>query len=374
MERKWDIRFAGRGCRVLFCMLVFAAACLTWGCQCESRTDKAKTAAPVITGVQVTTVQAAATDSTMEVTGTVKSDHTTAVASRIMGRVTTLNAREGDQVRAGQIIMKIEDHDLVQKVAGANMALATARQNRDLAETTLKRYRKLYEEKALSQQEMDEMESRGRVAASEYERAKAAVEEVRTMLGYATIKAPIAGTVTNRTIAEGGMAIPGQPLLTIESPASLYAECFVDESMLGQLKKGMPVSVMTESQNDQVRGTVRDIVPAVDARSRTFVVKVGLPAGKSARAWKSGNFVRVLFSVGKKDVLLVPSAAIVHKGQLTGLYTVAQGGTVTYRLIKTGRSYPGDQVEILSGLVANEQIIASGIKNAVDGGVIQGSR
>jgi RND family efflux transporter MFP subunit len=364
--------FIGHGHRGRVCpALIVAIACLIWGCQAGSDSEKLKTKAPAVTGVQVMTVTPASVDDLVEMTGTVKSDHTSTIASRIMGRVTALYVREGDQVKAGQSIMKIEGQDLSQKLIGATMAMDSARQNRDLAETTWKRYRKLYNDKALSQQEMDEVESRKSVAESEYRRARAAVEEAEIFVNFTNISAPFSGTITNRAISEGGMAVPGQPLMTIESSSSLYVECFADESLMGHLKKGMDAHVVLESQSQPLKGIVRDIVQSIDPRSRTFLVKVGLPPDSSTKRLKNGLFVRVRLVVGKKDVLLVPTAALVQKGQLTGLFSVTPGGTVTYRLVKAGRSYPGERMEILSGLAANEQIIAGGVGAAVDGGIIQ---
>jgi hypothetical protein len=89
------------------------------------------------------------------------------------------------------------------------------------------------------------------------------------------------------------------------------------------------------------------------------------------KALKSRLFARVRLSRGAREALLVPKGAIVEKGQLTGLYAVDPQGLVTYRLVRTGKSYEGG-IEVLSGLNSGERFITAGMENAVDGGQIAG--
>jgi RND family efflux transporter MFP subunit len=355
--------------RSLCCTLIvlcFLAAVL-WGCQDSGKLGTVEIKRPAVTGVKTILVVLSTVDDVYETTGTVKAEHASVVASRIMGMVTAVYVKEGDRVKAGQLLMTIDHQELTQKVRGASMALETAKQNKALAETTWRRYRNLYDEKALSQQEMDQVETQKKVAESEYERAAAALAEAGTYQDFARIKAPMAGVVTSRKIDAGSMAVPGQPLLTIESASSFYVEIFVDETLTGRLKKSMPVEVAIDAEGRKFRGSIRDVISNVDQHSRTYLVKIALPA----EGLKSGLYARIRIPVGKKNLILVPGNAVVQKGQLTGVYSVAPGGLVTYRLVKTGRSYPDGSIEILSGLVANEQIISEGVQKAVDGGMIQ---
>lgn len=346
-------------------ILAVLAVPFLWGCQGGSKPETPDIQRPILKGIKTATIAPMVVDDLYETTGTVKADRISTVASRIMGSVTALHVREGDQVQAGQRLLVIDSQDLVQREKGAAMAFESAKEHRALAEATWRRYRNLYIEKALSQQEMDEVDTRKKIAENEYERARAAVDEAKTSRAFAVIKAPFAGTIISRTVTEGSMAVPGQPLLTIENTASLYAEVFIDEGLLGRLKKGLPVTIDISGRS--IRGTIRDIVTAVDPRSRTFLAKISLPAD----GLKSGLFVKVHIPTGKKEILLVPAAATVRKGQLTGVYAVAADGVVTFRLIKAGRSYPDGRVEVLSGLFPNERIISEGVGKAVDGGMIQ---
>ena len=141
-------------------MILFAG--LTAGC--KGNTEKEATKRPEITGVTATPVSLSTVDDVYEATGTVRSDRTSTVASRVMGVVTSLPVREGDTVKAGQVLLIIDDRDAVQRVHAANMAVESAKQNKSLAESTWQRYKNMYDEKALSRQEMDQIETQKKVA------------------------------------------------------------------------------------------------------------------------------------------------------------------------------------------------------------------
>ncbi|MFA5182333.1 MAG: efflux RND transporter periplasmic adaptor subunit [Syntrophales bacterium] len=350
-------------CRLL--VLLFLASLIMWGCQ--DAATKAERLRPPVTGVKVTPVVLSKVDEIYETTGTVKAEQASSVASRIMGVVTAVHVREGDRVKAGQLLVTIDNRELLQKVKGAAMAVETAKSNKTMTETTWRRYQQLYAEKAVSQQEMDQVETQKKMADSEYERSRAAYGEAVIYEAYARIKAPVTGVITGKKTDGGSMAVPGQLLLTIESDKALHVEAFADEALTRRLSKGMTVDVAIEATNRQLRGSIRDIVPVVDPQSRTFLIKIALPTA----GLKSGLYARIRIPVGKKEALLVPEGSVVSKGQLSGIYVVAPNGVMTYRLVKTGRTYPDRRIEILSGLAQNEQIVSEGTQRAIDGGVVQ---
>ena len=127
----------------------------------------------------------------------------------------------------------------------------------------------------------------------------------------------------------------------------------------------MPVEVTIDALEERFQGKVREILPAVDPASRTFLVKIGLEGNRP----RSGLFARVRFPAGMRERILVPEGAIVRKGQLTGGYVVDGKRLVTYRLIRTG-SASATGTEVLSGLMPGERIITGGIERAVDGGIM----
>jgi RND family efflux transporter MFP subunit len=220
---------------------------------------------------------------------------------------------------------------------------------------------------------MDPFETASRLAAVEYERvqemvnrAAAGLAEAKLHRGFSRVTSPIRGRVTEKRTEAGSMAVPGMPLLTLEGTGSYQAQVAVDESFAGRLRIGMPVQVTIPALSRQAAGKIAEILPDVDPRSRSFMVKVAL----SGTGLRGGLYATVGIAKGKREILLAPRSAIVEKGQLTGVYTVDGSGIVSFRLVRTGREVDG-RLEILSGVRAGERIIVSGVEKAVDGGVLE---
>jgi RND family efflux transporter MFP subunit len=333
-----------------------------------------------ITGVVVSEAQQSQIDEYYETSGTVRAKNIVNISSRVIGAVTSLRVKEGDRVSAGQVIMTIDDRDAAQRLNASESgykeslkALESAKQNKSLADVTYRRYKKLHEEKAVSHQEMDQIETRKKIADIEYERAqesvnraKAGVKEAQVHQGFAKITAPVSGVVTEKKIESGSMAAPGIPMLTIEDTSSFRLEANVDERLSGKIKTGMSVEVMIEAIGQRTSGKISEIVPAVDPMSRTFVIKADIKGA----GLRTGLYGKVFIPQGKKEAILIPQKAVIEKGQLTGVYTVDDKGVATYRLVKTGKIYK-DRVEILSGLNKGEKMIVDGAEKAVDGGIIK---
>ncbi len=357
--------FQGRSLQV-FCLAACLAIVAGSLSGCREEAGEQNVARPHVTGVTVSTVAATQTDDVYETSGTIRSESTSTIASRVMGVVTSLKVREGEQVKAGQLLLTIDDKDARERSHAAAMALEAARQNKDLNEITWKRYHNLHEQKIISKQDMDQVETRRNVANADYERTRAMAEEAKTFLAFARITSPVDGVVTSKQIDEGSMASPGMPLLVIEALGDAYVEAAIDEGLSGKIRAGMPAEVVIDSQGRHLKGTIREVLPDISPSTRTFTIKIDIPE----EGLKSGLFARVKIPVGKRDVLIIPDNAIIRKGQLTGVYVVGEGGVITYRLIREGR-VTETGVEVLSGLKPHERIITAGVQKATDGGMIE---
>lgn len=361
-------------------LLCVAIILLCSGCKEKIRPGSVEPKRKEVSGVTVATVVSSSVDALYETSGTVKAKNVGIISSRLMGTVKKIVVKEGDRVKAGDILIYIDDSDVAQKKAAAEAgykeaqkALEVSRNNRSLAEVTWQRYAKLFEEKVISRQESDQIETQKKVADIEYERAQQAVEraravqeEARVYYGFAKIRAPYAGLVTAKKIDEGSMAAPGVPLLVVEDTSRFKIEVPVDEKLYKNLSVGMEVDVLLESVKDTRRGNISKIAPAVDPSTRTFSVEILM----SGAALKTGIFGKAFIPGDKKETILVPGKAVVEKGQLTGVYSVDSKEVISYRLVKTGKPY-GGQIEVLSGLKNGDRIIVEGVEKAVDGGILK---
>ncbi|MBI5557706.1 MAG: efflux RND transporter periplasmic adaptor subunit [Deltaproteobacteria bacterium] len=368
-------------------MNIYMIACLVLlllaGCRDKTATEKGAVNRPQVRGVELAEVAATEVDEYYETSATVKARAETVVAARMMGMVMSLRVREGDRVEAGQLLLALDDRDVRQKIAAAEAAVAEAEngvaaagKQKELTRITHDRFKNLFDGKALTGQELDEARTRMEVAGLEYDRCletvkrgQAGLAEARVYQDFTRLTAPVAGLVTGKRIEAGGMAMPGAPLLTIEDNSSYRLDLAVNETLAGKLKVGLPVMVDIPAAAMSLAGTISDVVPAVDPATRSFLVKVALPGA----GLQSGLHARVRIPVGIRSTVLLPRSVIVEKGQLTGVYVVGRENIITYRLVRLGKPH-GENMEILSGLRAGEQVIVAGVERAVDGGLLQGEK
>lgn len=366
--------------RTAACIILLTAPVLVSGCGEKVEPGSTEVRRKVLTGVRVDTVEPASVKLYLEAAGTVKARTKSSVASKAMGTVTAVLADEGDRVRAGDVLLTIEEKDIAEKIKAAeaarieaSKALEAAGAQSELASLTYERYKKLFEEKAVSAQEFDRVRIQKKTAELEHERvramlerAQAGVAEARVYSGYASVKSPVTGLVTSKKIEVGSMASPGMVLMTIEDASSFTVDVYAAEPYLDKLRPGLQVEVASGSDGVKASGKVSEVVSSVDPATRTFLVKIALE-GKNLR---SGLFVRTRIPVGEKILLRLPAGAVVSKGQLTGVYTVDAKGVVTYTLVRTGARH-NDMVEILSGLQPGTSVIVEGASRAFDGAIIK---
>jgi RND family efflux transporter MFP subunit len=334
----------------------------------------------VVTGVTLEQIIQSQVDLAYETAGTVSPLRVSVIGARTMGTVISMKVNEGDRVSQGQELVALDDRDLAQRVAAAEYgyreatkALEEAEQNRRLAGVTYGRYRNLFDDKVISEQEMDQVETQKKVADLGYERAREAVsrvqaqlEEVKINRAFTRIVAPHAGLIASKKTDQGSLAAPGSPLLILEDTSRYRVEAPVDQRIAPLVRVGMPVVVVLSSEGRRITGSIGEIVPVVDPVTRSFFVKVDVKDG----SLRSGLYARVLIPEGRRQALLVPKAAIVEKGQLTGVYVVDDQGVMTYRMVRAGRSF-GDRVELLSGVRDGETIAVAGLEKAIDGGMVK---
>ena len=283
-----------------------------------------------------------------EAVGTVRSRKRATLEARVSGRVSAFNAVPGQSVKAGEPLVTLDVQEIQARVAQAKAAQIQAA--RDLV-----RHKSLLAGNATTRQEFDAAEARSKVA-------DAAVSEAETMLTYASVTAPFDGVVTRKLAEAGDLAMPGKPLVEIESPGDVRFETDLPEGLIERIQMGMKLKVTIPRVADELEGTVSEIAPVADAVSRTFLVKLDLPASAALRP---GQFGRVSVPLLETGVLFVPQSAVRQRGQLELVHVVKDGRAVL-RLVKTGRR-TGDHVEVLSGIEDGDQVVIQSAGELKDG-------
>ena len=258
-------------------------------------------------------------------------------------------------------------------------AVTGAKANLDLAQTMFNRMQELWNKTSISHQEFDEASAKLKAAQSTYEMARGRraqldaqaarvqqdIRSTEVARSYAEITAPFAGVVTAKSV-DPGPCRSGAPLLTIEREGDYRLEALVDESHLAAIRVGQPVSVKLDGVDRTLDARVSEIVPTVDAASRSYTVKIDLP---TVPALRSGAFGRALFSLGSRSPLTIPVGAVMERGQLQSV-VVAENGVAHTRLITIGQKAT-DQIEVLSGLSAGEKVIFPVPPGLADGAAVE---
>ena len=294
--------------------------------------------------------------------GKIEAKNSANLSTRMMGYVTKLHVQVGEKVNAGQLLVSINNTDLQAKKAQVDASILQATAGFNSAKKDYDRFVNLFKVQSASQKELDDMTARYEMAKAGLEGAKQMRNEVIAQFSYSNITAPFSGVVTNTFVKEGDMANPGMPLVSIEGASKLQVMAMVSENDIVSIKKGMPVSVLVKSSNEKLDGKVSEVSISATNTGGQYLVKIDLD--KTAATVLSGMFVNIQFPIANKantsksEVLLVPESALVKQGQLTGIYTIGTGNVAILRWLRVGKSI-GDQVEVLSGLSANEQYIVS---------------
>ncbi|MBT2161549.1 efflux RND transporter periplasmic adaptor subunit [Zobellia barbeyronii] len=309
--------------------------------------------------VQVRTVAENTENSFVTSSGKIEAAKSANISTRMMGYVDKIYVKVGDKVKNGQLLLSVNNADVSAKLAQVNAGITEATAAFTNAEKDYQRFTNLFNENSASQKELDDITANYNMAQARLESAKQMKNGVNAQMGYANIRAPFAGVVTNKFINAGDMANPGMPLLEVESPEKHQVLTMVAESEILDIKLNTEVTVLIKSLHKTVKGKVTEVSSSAKNTGGQYLVKVMLDASDAKIL--SGMYATVQFPVERKanaSAIMIPTEALVEKGQLTGVYTISQSGTALLRWLRLGRVF-GDKVEVLSGLSQEEQYVVS---------------
>ncbi|QJA06445.1 efflux RND transporter periplasmic adaptor subunit [Thermosulfurimonas marina] len=335
-----------------------------------------------------------------ELPGTVEARERARLSSKVGGFVREVRVAEGDRVRKGEVLLRLDDQEIRERIRALSEAhralsheLSAVSARLRFAEAEYRRFAKLYKEEAATAEEFEAKKSEYEALSAQKEALAARMKEiearlnqVRSLLPYTVLRAPFSGRVVRKWVDEGTFVRPGEPLLEVESRKAGKRLVFqVEEEFFERVAPGLEIWATFPAAGRSLKLKVTEVVPAVSPESRTFTVKADLPPDFPL---PSGSYAQVFFPIGERKGLFVPRAALVDRGGFRALFVVEKDGRVSLRVVRLGKTFfrhegkllpacPGVEceavVEVLSGVSAGERVVVHPPLGLREGDRIEGA-
>lgn len=354
----------------VFLMPVAAA----WFSGCE----KPAAVTPPPPTVEVMELQTSEVPLTTTLIGQLDSPQNVEIRARVEAFVDEMLFTEGREVKAGDVLFKLDKKTFLERLAAANGSLAEAHAALNKYQKDVDRLTPLVASRAVPQQDLDNAHASVEVGKAGVESAKARVESAQLDLGYCDVKAPITGLIGAKQVSIGDLVGKGEPTLlaTISTLDPIWFYCNVSEvdyinaeqrsRKLGAEVQTLPLTlVLNKGKEHPDQGQFVFIDRAVDAKTGTLRVRAEFP--NKDKLLRPGMFARVRVHLGKrKDSIVIPQRAVVELQGKTFVWVVSPENIASQRAITLGEEVDSSFV-VLDGLKAGERIITEGIHKVRDG-------
>lgn len=297
---------------------------------------------------------------TYSVEGVVEAVRQSTVSAQISGRVKEVNFDIGDTVKKGQVILRIDERETAQALAGSQAQVMQAQAALTQAKANYERSVQLFEQKYISQSGLDKAKADYDVAQAQAAASEAGESQSALARGYAAVIAPFGGVVAARLVEMGEMVTVGKPLMVGFDPSQMRVVVNVPQYKLAEIGTHPKVNVEFSSLKRWVPAAAVTVQPSADIRTHSTQVRVSLPAKE--KGVYPGMFVRAHFVVGKASKLLIPASAVVRRSEVVAVYVVDDKGAARLRQVRLGEASAENEVEVLVGLNPGESVALDPIK------------
>lgn len=291
-----------------------------------------------------------------------------AVGSELPGyRVAAVYVDEGDWVKQGQAMAKLDDALLQAQIAQAVATLATQQASLDFKASQLARAESLEQEGAFSKELLEQRRMETASAKAALAASQASVNEMKVREARMTLRAPVAGMVLQRAIRPGDISGGATtPYFRIARDGLIELDAELPDSKLALLKEGNAASVKL-STGEVIQGKIRFISPRVDQNTSLGRARIQLPFDKALRP---GSFAEARFGSSSSGVISVPASAVRYEAGGASVMLVSENNSVKQVPVKLGER-AGDYVQLIEGPPAGSRVLAIGSSFTLDGDVIQ---
>lgn len=313
----------------------------------ESQSNQART-------VEVAKVQTMHLPRSVAAVGSLRSENAVMLRPEVAGRIAEIHFKEGQPVKKGQVVVRLDDSVLRAELQQAQASL-------NLAASQHRRSNELSRQGFISKQARDE-------AASQLQLQQAAVSLAKAQLEKTAIAAPFDGLIGLRNVSVGEYVGPGADLVPLESIDPLQVDFRIPEQYLGQVQPGLKLVLRFDALPGVEReGSVGAISPAVDVAGRSILLRANV--ANPDHLLKPGMFARVQLHFDDAQVLSVPESALAPVGQTQYVFRV-HDGRVERIGVEIGQRQ-GGRVEIASGLREGDEVVVAGVQKITDGQAVR---
>lgn len=305
----------------------------------------------------------------LNVSGTIDAVEKILISARVAGIVESLNVDNGASIRAGQVLIQIDDRAYANLVEVNQASLIQAQTQLESTRTTYERLKQLHQAGAASDKDFEDIQAALTAAEADVSKAQAALNNSRDDLKNTRVSSPIDGLAANRSVNRGQMVSPGTALMEVQNLAEVYVIISISQSDLGQIKTGMEADVTVDAYPGQtLKGVLTSVNPAADPQARIFQCKIKVPNPDGIL--RSGMFASAVIHTGEAtSILCVPEAALTSKQEQFYVF-VPQDNTAKLVAVEIGAIFDG-RVEIKQGLAEGQTVITSNVNQLKENDPIQ---
>ena len=339
----------------LLCAALLLSAC--------SRNEKAP---EPVRAVKLITLGATDATASQEYAGEVRAKVESRLGLQVAGKLLSRKVQVGDKVRKGQLLAEIDAQDYLLAAGAAQAQLRSAQAQLDVAKADFDRFEALFKQGFISQAELERRRAALTAAQSQFEQARSQAQVQGHQAGYARLLATHDGVVTAIEAEEGQVVAAGQAIVRVAQLGAQDAVFAVPEQTVSALRVGQEMQVRWPATGQQWPAKVREVAASADAATRTFTVKLALPA---AAGMPLGSTVHVLApqTKGQQQALLLPLTALRQQGEGSAVWVFDEAAMVVRsQAVKLG-AVQGNDVEIVQGLQAGQKVVAAGVHVLADG-------
>lgn len=366
---------------------VVAAAATVFGLQSTAAVANPSPAAPQAIAVSVATVAESQVTAWDEFSGRLEAVQRVDIRSRVAGAVQSVHFREGALVKQGDLLVSIDPAPYAADVERSEAQLAAAQARVSHTTSEHERAKRLWDEQAIAQRELDERVNALREAQANLRAAQAALQSTRLSLGYTQVRAPVAGRVGKLEVTPGNLVAAGpgaQVLTTLVSINPIYASFDADERVIARALKGtqgqggqsaihalenIPVQMGTSASTDTpFKGRLQLVDNQVDVKSGT--VRARAVFDNQDGSLMPGQFARLRMGQAQaQTALLVNERAVGTDQDKKYVLVVGADNILAYREVTLGASIDGLRV-VSKGLSAGERLVVNGLQRVRPGALV----